>query len=473
MTTITAVPTIPNQVQGGIIAAAWFDDELRAIACKRLKADNFIGEDRLLFSLMGLPNFSYLVTEDKLTESARRRIAETQAVIAGKPSKVEYNEWCDIVQRDYAARTLSAKFIEAAAALQPGCDPDKIATEVINSIIAVREERDDQPVVGSATAVQEAKGMLDQWQAGVKYLDGISTGFSNLDRQLGGIPRKHVITLAARPGKGKTQLALQIAVNHARRIKAEQRDACIVFFSAEMSKEELMIRLAQSMSGIPSEWLEEKYLDPTTKRKPDSADYDKFKAALNDLAGLDRYFRIDEIGSPSTSHMMQVIAAESATHKDGVDLVVFDYLALAGNPSGKNDNETTRIGKIMRGAKGIAKRYNCAFLMLAQLSREIERRESREPELSDLMGATDIEALSNQVVFIYRPDYYRLPDGKYPNNTLRERAESLKNKHANTLIKIGKNRRRQSQVAVLMHFTPEITRFAEPLDVTDKPIAVL
>lgn len=475
MTTVNipTVPTIPNQIAGGIIGAAWYStsEELRAIANKRLSPDDFMGVDKLLFGALSKVPFTYLETESMLTEDARRRLGEIQSVLMGKPTTHEFLQWVSTQQRESAIRQLAARLLEAAGECVSGSDPDKIGAKVINAIVDIRERGEDAPVVGAKEAAIEAQKIIADWKAGKKYLDGISTGFANLDRMIGGMKRKHVVTLGARPGMGKTQLALQVAINVARRIKAENRDACIVFFSAEMTKEELVIRLAQCITGISSEWLEERYKHPT-KGKPTDSDYDAFNAALEDMKQFDRYFRIDEIGGPPVSHMLEVVAAESATHKDGIDLIVFDYLALSGELAGKNDNETTRIGKIMRGVKRIAKRYNCAFLLLAQLSRAIESRESREPQLSDLMGATDIEALSNHVLFIYRPGYYVKANGDYLNKELADRADGLL-KHpfgkSNTAIQVAKVRGRQAGVTAPMWFEADITRFSEPEHNQDNP----
>lgn len=467
MTDAYTVPTIPYAEQGGIIGSAWMSNaaDLRALASSQLKPEDFEGPDRVLFSFIAgsKEKFNYLEIESRLTDSTRERLGAIQTVLqSGRPTRAEFMQWIATIKRKSATRQLRAKLIERIAELdKPTANPDTIGADAIKDVVSIRDDLTGSTLAPISDGVSQAKQTTAEWRKGNKYLDSVPSGFLSIDRITGGFRRKHVVALAARPGMGKTQLALQIARNVALRAKAENRDSAIVVFSAEMGHEELVMRMAQCASGISAEWLEE-------GEKPDGAkvtdqERDEFDRHLDMLSPLP--IRVDEHANPTTSHMLYVVAGEMAQHKDGVELVIFDYLELAGDNAGKNGNETNRVGLIMRGLKRIAKVYNCPVMVLCQLSREVEKRSSREPELADLRQSGDIEALSNQVMFIYRPDYYRANGGSgYVTKEVAKRALDLESHGGNCVINIAKNRNRKARKGAVVNWDGTITRFYEAAD---------
>lgn len=472
MTTLTAIPKIQNPEQGGIVGGAWLNAKLRALALSWLDPVDFVGPDRTLFAaLVGSNgNFNYLTAEPHLDEPARLRLRELQGVIARVPIEAEYMQWMKGVREHSALRQMHAELGALTADMKPGADIDKLAARVVEAVSRFRSYASREVEADLDKVVDMERDATENWQKGAKDKSAVMTGFGRIDRMTGGMKRGHVTVLGARPAMGKTQLALQFARNAALKIKAEERDAVVVIFSAEMTGIELAERLAQCASGISAEWLQEgEKPDGKKTIKTPAEDYDKFRAALDELKKIGKLVKIDETASPTTARMRQRVAAHAAQHKDGADLVIFDFIQLAGDTGKKNDNETTRVDHIMNGLKAIAKDNNCAVLALAQLGREVEKRADRFPDLADLRQSGNIEALANQVLFIDRPEAYKVA-GKWPNQKLRERGENYEQRGGNAAIVIAKNRNRRSRKLCVMEWTPEITRFAELEDKDeDKP----
>lgn len=463
------IPRIDNPIQAVVIGTAWLGTavDLRALALDRLDPEDFTGTDRELFRALAAGN-TYIEREAQMTEDGRKRLAAIQGVILGKPTLREFTHWLEQLKKASARRRLALKVEEWAKAAQTDKDPETLSADIIQDIIAIRDYSSQQAIVDIAEGVTAVRASLEQWKQGKKYVDSVPFYIEALDRVLGGVKRGHVVTLAARPGMGKTQLALQISMYLAKHNQAVGRQASVLWFSAEMTRDELVSRLAQCMSGVSAEWLEEGHkmtgrdvrgmpiMHPTTP-----ADFEAFSTALDTIATLP--IRIDDSAGPSTQKMLYRARAESAQHAEGLDLVVFDYLELAGDDGNRGDNETNRIGRIMRGLKRLAKELKVPVMVIAQLSREVERRASRLPELSDLRSSGDIEALSNQVMFIYRPDYYKRGT-EYMDKSIRQFAETFADRGGNCAISIAKNRNRKANTMVVMQFDAEITRFSESKD---------
>ncbi len=230
-------------------------------------------------------------------------------------------------------------------------------------------------------------------------LSGVSTGLVDLDRQLGGLQRSDLIILAGRPSMGKTSLATNIAFNIAskfRETNGETTDGGRVgFFSLEMSNEQLATRLLAQESRVPS----------TAIRRGDinRAQFD----FLTDAASqIEQYpLHIDDKGGIS----IQELSARARRQKRlcGMDVMVVDYLQLLScNKSGRNGNRVQEVTNITMGLKALAKELNVPVLALAQLSRQVEQREDKRPQLSDLRESGSIEQDADVVMFAYREEYY-------------------------------------------------------------------
>jgi replicative DNA helicase len=228
---------------------------------------------------------------------------------------------------------------------------------------------------------------------------GVPTGFTDLDRLTGGLQRSDLIVLAARPGVGKTSLALSLAHNAA--IKHQNS---IAVFSLEMSKEQLVQRLLSMDALIDQQRLRTGWIEED--------EWDRIVYAQETLSEASIW--IDDTASISTMEMRSKARRLQAEH--GVDLIIVDYLQLMQATIGgkRNENRVQEISEISRSLKGLARELNVPILALAQLSRAVESRQSKVPQLSDLRESGSIEQDSDIVMFIYRDDVYN-PESERKN----------------------------------------------------------
>ena len=234
---------------------------------------------------------------------------------------------------------------------------------------------------------------------------GVATGFTDLDKKLGGLHPADLVILAGRPSMGKTSLATNIAFNAAKawrgvrgpdgRITSED-GAVIGFFSLEMSAEELATRILSEESGTSS--------DRIRRGEVRREDFDKFVAASQRLAAVPLY--IDD--SPALSVAALRTRARRLKRQQGLGLIIVDHIQLLRPSSGGRafENRVQELSDITRGLKALAKELDTPVLALSQLSRAVEQREDKRPMLSDLRESGSIEQDADVVMFIYREEYY-------------------------------------------------------------------
>jgi len=237
----------------------------------------------------------------------------------------------------------------------------------------------------------EYMNKLDQLHERRGTIVGVPTGFTDLDRLTGGLQKSDLIVLAARPGIGKTSLALSIAHNSALKYQNS-----IAVFSLEMSKDQLAQRLLSMDAGIDQQRLR-------TGRIEDD-EWDRIVYAMDTLSEANIW--IDDTAGISTMEMRS--KARRLQAEQGIDLIIVDYLQLMQATIGgkRNENRVQEISEISRSLKGLARELNIPVLALAQLSRAVESRQSKVPQLSDLRESGSIEQDSDIVMFIYRDDIY-------------------------------------------------------------------
>ncbi len=235
-------------------------------------------------------------------------------------------------------------------------------------------------------------------------ITGVATGLVDLDNLLGGLHASDLVILAGRPGMGKTALATNIAFNAARRYRAEPGpdgrqvavDGAVVgFFSLEMSAEQLAARMLAEESGVPSDNLRRGSVKP-----------DEWERLVEASQRLNRLpFFIDD--TPALSMAALRTRARRLKRVHHLSLVVVDYLQLV-RPSGKRgyENRVQEVAEVTQGLKAMAKELDVPVLACAQLSRAVEQREDKRPQLSDLRESGTIEQDADVVLFIYRDEYY-------------------------------------------------------------------
>lgn len=282
-------------------------------------------------------------------------------------------------------------------------------------------------------------------------LSGLTTGLNALDKSISGLHHSDLIIIAGRPAMGKTTLAMNIAFNAANAILSgranEQYKGAVVFFSLEMSQEQLAARVLSSQSKVPA----------TAMREGSFSDEEFLKMTQYAQAIGRVPLFIDDTPGMSVP-MIRTRARRLARKCGGIALIVIDYLQLMTSPGGrKNDNRVQEISEITRGLKMLAKELDVPVIALSQLSRSVENRDDKRPQLADLRESGSIEQDADIVMFTYREEYYlenRDPSQRISGNTNANIQESyqkrLERSRGKADVIIGKNR----------HGRPETVRMA-------------
>jgi replicative DNA helicase len=235
-------------------------------------------------------------------------------------------------------------------------------------------------------------------------LSGVTTGLETVNAKTGGLHHSDLLILAGRPGMGKTSLATNIAFNAAQRLVRDLEDgipaeksagAAVAFFSLEMSADQLATRVLSEQSGISSENLR--------MGKISREDFKQLARAAAELESLPLY--IDD--TPGLTIAALRTRARRMKRQRGIGLIIVDYLQLLqGTGKAGDGNRVQEISEISRGLKTLAKELNVPVIALSQLSRAVEQREDKRPQLSDLRESGSIEQDADIVLFVYREEYY-------------------------------------------------------------------
>jgi replicative DNA helicase len=232
-------------------------------------------------------------------------------------------------------------------------------------------------------------------------VSGISTGFRDLDHLMGGLHGSDLIIVAGRPSMGKTAFALNLAMNVARlkqkaiqeNPEADHLGGTVGFFSLEMSAEQLATRILSDFAGIESHRIRQ--------GKIDKDEYVRLADSATELQMLPLH--VDETGGISIGALTN--RARRLKRTSGLDLIVVDYLQLVTG-SGKTDGRVQEVSEVTQGLKALAKDLQVPVIALSQLSRQVESREDKRPQLSDLRESGSIEQDADIVMFVYREEYY-------------------------------------------------------------------
>ncbi len=288
-------------------------------------------------------------------------------------------------------------------------------------------------------------------------LSGIATGLIDLDRMVGGLQASDLVIVAGRPGMGKTALATNIAFNIAKAYEFEMRadgshatvnGGVVGFFSLEMSAEQLATRIISEQSGVASYKI----------RRGDITedDFGRISLAAQDMQSIPFY--IDQTGGLSIAQL--TARARRLKRQRGLDVLVVDYLQLLSGSKTRSDNRVQEMTEITTGLKALAKEMNVPVIALSQLSRQVESRDDKRPQLSDLRESGSIEQDADVVMFVFREEYY------LKNKQPREGTEEfltwqadMERVHGRAEIIIGKQRHGPTGTVELA-FEAEMTRFA-------------
>ena len=286
-------------------------------------------------------------------------------------------------------------------------------------------------------------------------LSGIATGFADLDQRMGGLQASDLIIIAGRPSMGKTALATNVAYHVAKAYAASPDgdappDGAVVgFFSLEMSAEQLATRIISEQSQIPSERIR--------RGRIDSDEFDRIVEVSQELQNLPLF--IDQTGGISVAQL--AARARRLKRQRGLGFVVVDYLQLlSGSSRRAQEGRVQEVSEITTGLKALAKELQVPVLALSQLSRQVEQREDKRPQLADLRESGSIEQDADVVMFVFREEYYL--ERSQPRENTDEHRQWQQDMEAVTGkadVIIGKQRHGPTGT-VTLQFTPEFTRFS-------------
>jgi len=281
-------------------------------------------------------------------------------------------------------------------AYQEDDDIESLLDQAEQKLFGVSQKHLKQNFVPINSILSATFDRIDELHRDQGKLRGISTGFIDLDQKLGGLQKSDLIILAARPSMGKTSLALDIMRHVGVNLKIP-----VGIFSLEMSKDQLVDRLLSSQSDVDGWKIRTGHLNDD--------DFEKIGEAMGILSEAPIY-----IDDAAGSNVMEVrTKARRLQSEHGVGLIVVDYLQLM---SGRNtDNRVQEVSEISRSLKILARELNVPVLALSQLSRSVETRDNKVPQLSDLRESGSIEQDADVVMFIYREDMYKGKEAKRPN----------------------------------------------------------
>ncbi|MFL9501873.1 replicative DNA helicase [Rhodopseudomonas palustris] len=297
-------------------------------------------------------------------------------------------------------------------------------------------------------------------------LSGISTGLRDLDTRMGGLQHSDLIVLAGRPGMGKTALATNIAYNVAKAYRGEvQPDGStktvnggiVGFFSCEMSAEQLATRILAEQAEIASSKIRRGGIS--------EADFDKLRDVSIELQSLPLY--VDETGGLSIAQL--TARARRLKRQKGLDMIVVDYIQLLQGSSKKGDNRVQEVTEITTSLKALAKELNVPVIALSQLSRQVESRDDKRPQLSDLRESGSIEQDADVVIFVFREEYYLQNKEPRPGTPEHEKwATDMELVHGKAEVIIAKQRHGPTGT-VDLQFEGQFTRFSDLTDDSHLP----
>jgi replicative DNA helicase len=355
--------------------------------------------------------------------------AYVASLVDGVPRATNVEYYARIVKEKATLRNLiyAANKI-LTNAYEADQESDLILDEAESSIFAVADDRLKAGFVPMRDLVNESFPKIEQLFEHKRLVTGVPTGFVDLDEMTRGLQAGDLVIIAARPSMGKTSLVLNIAQH----VAVQGGEHTVGFFSLEMSKESLFIRLLTSEAQIDSHRLMSGHIA--------DRDYSRISHALEQLSSM-RLF-IDDTANIGVLEMRAKSRRLQAEH--GLSLIVVDYIQLM-SARGRYENRTLELASISRSLKGLAKELNVPIVVLSQLSRAPESRSDHRPQLSDLRESGALEQDADVVILIYRDDAYN----RDPNNPDAGTAELI----------VAKQRNGPTGI-VRLAFLREQTRFA-------------
>ena len=431
------IPPQNLDAEKSLIGAVLIDEEVMADVSENVKAIDFYDKNHgIIFGAM-IRLFEKHKPVDLLTLTDELKRKDELDAIGGSTYLTELTNYVPTAAHAatyaemVAQKAVRRRLIHASADISElGYDESTTTQELLEQaeaeLFSVSDQSIKQDLVSIDSILMESFDRIEELHKNKGELRGIRTGYRDLDNMTAGLQRSDLIILAARPAMGKTTLVTNLAYNVA---TIEKKP--VLFFSLEMSKEQLVDRMLADAANVDS-W------NIRTGKLSDE-DFLKLSEASGELAEAPIF--IDD--TPGLSVLEMRTKARRKSHESQLGLIIVDYLQLmqaSGNHAG---NRVQEVSEISRGLKLIARELNVPLIALSQLSRSVETRTPPIPQLSDLRESGSIEQDADIVSFIYRPSYYEPDNPEVQNIT-----DLIIAKHRNGPV--GK---------VQLYFHPERLRF--------------
>lgn len=430
------VPPQNLDAEMSLLGAVLIDEEVLADVTEHVKAKDFYDKRHAVIydAVMRLYEKNKPVDLLTLTDELKRKkeidgiggSAYLTELTNYVPTSAHAESYAEIV----AQKAVRRRLIKASGEISElGYDEETTTQELLQQaeaeLFAVSDQSLKQDLTSLESILTDSFDRLEELHRNKGALRGVRTGYRDLDNMTAGLQRSDLIILAARPAMGKTTLVTNLAYNVATIAKQP-----VLFFSLEMSKEQLVDRMLADASGVDS-W------NIRTGNLSDD-DFSKLSEAMGEMAEAPIY--IDD--TPGLSVLEMRTKARRAAHDQPLGLIIIDYLQLMQGSGRHDGNRVQEVSEISRGLKLIARELNVPVIALSQLSRTVESRSPQIPQLADLRESGSIEQDADIVMFIYREAYYN-PETERENVT-----DLIIAKHRNGPV--GK---------VELYFHPERLRF--------------
>jgi len=404
------IPPQNLDAEMSLLGAVLIDEETLADISEHVKAHDFYDKRHGLVydAMMRLYEKHKPVDLLTLTEELKRK--KELETIGGSaylteltnyvPTAAHAEAYAELVSQ----KAIRRRLIKASAEIsEMGFDEETSTEQLLEAaeaeLFSVSDQSLKQDLVSIESILTESFDRMEELHRNKGSLRGVRTGYRDLDNMTAGLQRSDLIILAARPAMGKTTLVTNLAYNVATIAKQP-----VLFFSLEMSKEQLVDRMLADASGVDA-W------NIRTGNLSDD-DFSKLSEAMGEMAEAPIF--IDD--TPGVSVLEMRTKARRAAHEQPLGLIIIDYLQLMQGSGRDNGNRVQEVSEISRGLKLLARELNVPVIALSQLSRSVEQRSPQVPQLSDLRESGSIEQDADIVMFIYREAYYN-PDTDRSNIT--------------------------------------------------------
>lgn len=349
-------------------------------------------------------------------------------LVNNTPSSVHAEVYGRLVERASIRRKMLVATDEIRKlAMDEELPIDKVISESEQALFSVSSSQIKREFVPIWEAVSEYYDEMEKLLAAGQGMVGLPTGFKALDGLLGGFQKSDLIVFAGRPGMGKTSWLLTVALNVAR------RGARVALFTMEMGVEQMVQRLISMETGIKIQQLRTASIS--------AREHTRFTEAIGRIANLPLF--IDD--TPSITPVEMRTKCRRLQHEYGLDVVMVDYMQLMSAGRAYENNRVQEISYISRALKELARELNITMLSTAQLSRAVEQRQDKRPQLSDLRESGSIEQDADAVMFLYRDEVYNPETTEFPNQ-----ADVLLSKH-----------RHGPTGVIQLYFEKSITKFMD------------